>query len=195
MNLDQPMGANGGDSSMVLQYLRHKILHHDDDNQDNGGGILLKDVDYLFLNCGLHDIKVVDLTTSQNQIPIEQYQQNLKEIIKLVQSSLPQTKLIWIRTTPLDEQNHNDTIKYKKKFHRYEKDLTSYNKAADDIMTTNNIPMIDLFQFTSNLQKHGDTLYCDHIHFETHIREKQGAFRPEQQRHLDARLIKVSSTL
>ena len=33
--------------------------------------------------------------------------------------------------------------------------------------------MIDLYTFTRNL---GPDLYCDHVHFHEHVREKQGAF-------------------
>ena len=43
-NLDVPMGANGGDSQMVLDYLQHKI-------QDPEFV-----PDYVILNCGLHKL-------------------------------------------------------------------------------------------------------------------------------------------
>src|SRR5690606_3284313 len=51
-DLDVPTGANGGDSRMVLAYLRKKT------NDPNFSP------DYLVLNCGLHDIKRNPLTMS-----------------------------------------------------------------------------------------------------------------------------------
>ncbi|MCB0124945.1 MAG: SGNH/GDSL hydrolase family protein, partial [Caldilineaceae bacterium] len=67
LNLDQPQGANGGDSSMVLAYLQAKAA---------AGGI---DADLLLLNCGLHDIKT-NPATGAKQVPIDQYAQNLQQI-------------------------------------------------------------------------------------------------------------------
>jgi len=49
-NLDIPQGANGGDSQMVLSYLKIKMNEPD------------FKPDYLLLNCGLHDIKREILT-------------------------------------------------------------------------------------------------------------------------------------
>jgi lysophospholipase L1-like esterase len=46
LNLDKPQGANGGDSGMVLSFLRARAA---------SGGI---DADLLLLNCGLHDRQV-----------------------------------------------------------------------------------------------------------------------------------------
>ncbi len=43
-DLDDPQGANGGDSGMVLAYLRERM---------ESGGF---SPDVLLLNCGLHDI-------------------------------------------------------------------------------------------------------------------------------------------
>ena len=48
-----------------------------------------------------------------------------------------------------------------------------YNAAADGVMAAAGVPMIDLYTFTRNL---GPDLYCDHVHFHEHVREKQGAF-------------------
>jgi hypothetical protein len=132
----------------------------------------LRDVDIILVNCGLHDIKV-DLQSGAIQIPLEDYKKNLTAIVDLIQTSPPPpTKLVWIRTTPLDEQTHN--AKHKK-FHRHENNLKLYNQAADEIMAKQLIPSIDLHRFTGNLRCRG-ALFCDHVHFHGHVREKQGAF-------------------
>jgi hypothetical protein len=57
LNLDKPQWANGGDSGMVLSFLKAKA---------DSGGI---DADMLLLNCGLHDIKT-DPKTGEKQVPI-----------------------------------------------------------------------------------------------------------------------------
>lgn len=154
-NLDIPQGANGGDSSRVLEYLKARA----DKDPINA--------DYLILNCGLHDIKT-DSITGEKQIPMAKYADNLKEIIGVAQKS--GLKVIWIRTTPADEAVHN-AIQHD--FKRFKADCIAYNDAADKIMVDDGIPSIDLYTFTNNL---GNDVYCDHVHFHEHVREKQAAF-------------------
>lgn len=155
LNLDNPQGANGGDSSMVLSFLREKARH---------GGI---DADLLLLNCGLHDIKT-DPATGAKQVPLPLYEDNLRAILQTVAGMRP--RLIWVRTTPCDEAVHNNKGMG---FHRFSADCIAYNAAADKIMKDAGIPSIDLYTFTLNL---GPDLYCDHVHFRDHVREKQAAF-------------------
>ena len=47
INLDNPQGANGGDSAMVLDFLKA---------MKKSGGI---DADFLLVNCGLHDLRIM----------------------------------------------------------------------------------------------------------------------------------------
>ena len=154
-NLDIPQGANGGDSSMVLEYLEARAVK------------AKIDADYILINCGLHDIKT-DPKTDKKQIPIEQYTANLKKIIDVTQKS--GLKVIWIRTTPADEAVHN-TIQ--PDFKRFKADCIAYNEAADKVMADAGVPSIDLYTFTNNLD---DDVYCDHVHFHENVREKQAAF-------------------
>ncbi len=155
LNLDKPQGANGGDSSMVLTFLKGKA---------RGNGI---DADLLLMNCGLHDIRT-DPLTGRKQIPIRQYEDNLRAILQTVATMRP--KPIWIRTTPCDEVVHNQGGV---NFHRFAADCDAYNLAADRIMKDHGVPSIDLYTFTLNL---GADLYCDHIHFHDHIRKNQAAY-------------------
>ena len=156
LNLDNPQGANGGDSSMVLAYL-HGLKQQGD-----------LDADLLLLNCGLHDIKT-DPQSGQKQISPDQYHDNLCAIIDLATQMKP--TLIWVRTTPCDEAIHN--TRPNMQFHRFAQDCHAYNKVADQIMTKADIPIIDLHTFTKNL---GPDIYCDHVHFHDHIRQQQAAF-------------------
>ena len=155
LNLDNPQGANGGDSSMVLAYLQGLQRH---------GGL---DADLLLVNCGLHDIKT-NPQTGQRQVPIDQYAENLRAIMSLVATMGP--TLVWIRTTPCDEHVHNQPHMT---FHRFAADGNAYNAVADAIMRAAGVSMIDLHTFTRNL---GPDLYCDHVHFHETVRTQQAAF-------------------
>ncbi len=155
LNLDNPQGANGGDSSMVLAFLQGMA-------QQGGIG-----ADLLLVNCGLHDIKT-NPQTGQRQIGIDRYAENLRAIVALVATMPP--SLAWIRTTPCDEYVHNQPHMA---FHRFAADCDAYNAAADAIMQSAGIPIIDLHTFTCNL---GPDLYCDHVHFHEPVRTQQAAF-------------------
>jgi hypothetical protein len=155
LSLDNPQGANGGDSAMVLSFLKAKA---------RCGGI---DADLLLLNCGLHDIKT-DSRTGRKQVHISQYEENLRAILKTVEDC--RTKLFWVRTTLFDDVIHN---RCDLGFLRYAGDCIEYNRVADRVMYENGIPVIDLCNFTLNL---GGDLYCDHVHFREAVREKQAAY-------------------
>ncbi|HEY3415707.1 MAG TPA: SGNH/GDSL hydrolase family protein [Armatimonadota bacterium] len=154
-NLDHPAGANGGDSGMVLAY-----LHARKDDPQFRPEILL-------LNCGLHDIKT-DRQTGEKQVTLPQYRENLQRIVEIVREI--GARLIWVRTTPVDDVQHNFLCS---EFLRYDRDVVAYNHAADDIMTAAGIPVIDLYGFTRNL---GGEPYEDHVHFIDTIRQCQAAY-------------------
>src|SRR5690554_4750331 len=87
-----PDGPNGGDSRMVLAYLKSKLA--DPTFQP----------DVLMLNCGLHDIKK-DVNTQQYQVGIDEYERNLEAILQFVGEK--GISLIWIRTTQVVDSIHN----------------------------------------------------------------------------------------
>jgi len=155
LNLDNPQGANGGDSDRVASFLQSKAA---------AGGI---DADLLLLNCGLHDIKTNPVSGTR-QVPLDRYRENLNAIVRIVDGMKP--TLVWIRTTPCDERVHN---RKGMGFHRFAADCAAYNKVADQVMTAAHVPIIDLHGFTVRL---GENLYCDHVHFHDPVREKQAAF-------------------
>ncbi len=155
LNLDRPQGANGGDSAMVLAFLDALLA----------SGKLAADI--LLLNCGLHDIKT-NPQTQQLQIPLDVYRRNLQAMAALCRAG--KTEWAWIRSTPIADAVHN---KPGMEFFRHASDLEAYNAAADEIILTAGIAVIDLYTFTRNL---GDDLFCDHAHFHEPIREKQAAF-------------------
>ena len=155
INLDIPMGANGGDSRMVLSYLQTKVK---DPNFKP---------DYLLLNCGLHDIKRNPFS-KVIQVEKKEYGVNLNAICKLLKAK--NIELIWMRTTPVIDSIHN---KPQMAFFRYDSDVQDYNKIADEIFVKNRIPVIDLYGFTKQL---GVEQYADHVHYKEEARSLQAAF-------------------
>jgi lysophospholipase L1-like esterase len=155
LNLDRPQGANGGDSSMVLEFLEARL---------RSGGL---GCDLLLVNCGLHDIKT-DPRTGAKQVPLAAYRANLERIVSLVRGA--GLAMAWVRTTPCDEAVHNAR---NTQFHRFAADGIAYNAVADEVMAAAGIPSIDLYTFTANL---GPDLYLDHVHFHDHIRQQQAAY-------------------
>lgn len=153
-NLDVPVGANGGDSRMVLEYLRLK----------------LKDKsfrpDVLLLNCGLHDIKRHP-NTNAIQVTLDNYRRNLETIVQLLQAR--GIALVWMRTTPVEDERHNSRSQA---FKRYARDLDEYNRLADEVMARHKIPVIDLYAFTKAL---GSEHFIDHVHYDEAARALQAA--------------------
>lgn len=153
-DLDRPVGANGGDSREVLAFLRERRSRQ-------------VFYDILLVNCGLHDLRA-DPVTGANQVPLEAYGRNLRQISEIV--NIIAGCAIWLRTTPVDDERHNTRDVG---FERYEADVVQYNEVADQIMTEATIPAIDLHSFTKAL---GKDLYCDHVHFTQEVRALQAAF-------------------
>lgn len=158
-DLDQPAGGNGGDSARVRSYMSANDVHGE-----------IPHVDFLLVNCGLHDIKMKP-DTNERQVDIDSYCENLEAIARLG-TGLSEV-MCWVRTTPCEDGIHN---KPGMAFHRRRADLLEYNRAADAIMQRAGVPAIDLFSFTESLGLEAEDLYCDHVHFHEHVREKQAAF-------------------
>ena len=154
-NLDVPTGANGGDSRMVLAYLRARF----------------KDAsfqpDYLLLNCGLHDIKH-DPITDIIQVEADDYRKNLNAIFTLLREK--KVKPIWIRTTWVVDSIHNSKSSSIK---RYAVDVDKYNGIADEVCKEYDIPSIDLYEFSKKL---GIEHVIDHVHYDQSTRTLQAAY-------------------
>ncbi|WP_167859646.1 SGNH/GDSL hydrolase family protein [Paenibacillus cymbidii] len=155
-NLDNPLGANGGDSSMVLAYLQAL----------EAGG---RKFDVLMVNCGLHDIKKLSESDSaEQQVPPDRYAANLREIAAI--AGRIAKRLVWVNTTPVDFEQHR---KRTQQFYRRNEDVLRCNETAEAIMAEHGARVFDLYRFTANV---GGELYCDHVHFHERVRELQAAF-------------------
>jgi hypothetical protein len=154
-NLDIPQGANGGDSRAVLSYLRFRREH---DPIKPG---------FLLLNCGLHDIKR-NPETMAIEVGLPDYAANLREILK--EAAAMRQRVIWVRTTPVADENHNSR---KVGFCRFAADVAVYNQCADGIMRAAGVPLADLHTFSDSF---GEAAFADHVHYMESVREKQAAY-------------------
>ena len=152
-DLDQPVGGNGGDCTCILAYIL--------ENRD-----MLSRYDCLLLNCGLHDLKVMDWT-EKRQVAADEYGRYLERIAAELQAI--GLHWVWIRTTPVDDDLHNRV----KGFRRFNRDVIVYNEIADHVMAKYGIPVLDLYGFTSRL---GEGLHEDGEHFTKPVRRLQAAY-------------------
>ena len=90
--------------------------------------------DVIHFNWGLHDLK---LGTGKHQVPIEDYEVNLRELVKAMKTS--GAKLIWASTTPVPAGKTNPP--------RKNDDVIAYNAVAKKIMEENGIAINDLYAF------------------------------------------------
>ena len=98
--------------------------------------------DVIHFNWGLHDLKYIDekggLTdpqTGRQQVPIDQYERNLEQLVKRLQKT--DAKLIWRSTTPVPEGAKGRVVG----------DSAKYNAVAARIMEERGIPTDDQFTF------------------------------------------------
>lgn len=91
--------------------------------------------DVIHFNFGLHDLKQTD---GKHQVPIDQYEQNLRDIV----ARLKQTKarVIWCSTTPVPAPGTDNPT-------RKSDDVLLYNAVAQKVMDENAIPIDDLYAF------------------------------------------------
>lgn len=155
-NPDLPTGANGGDSNMVLESLRQKLVTEK-----------LRP-DFTLLNCGLHDIKRHP-ETREIQVPSPLYRENLEAICELF--SARGLRFAWIRTTGLVNEIHNS--KHTKQFQRFEADHKEYDSIAVEVMAARKILCLDLKTVSGN---YTPEVYIDHVHFSDEVRSLQAAF-------------------
>jgi hypothetical protein len=98
--------------------------------------------DVIHFNWGLHDLKFVDekgqlsnAQTGKHQIPLDQYEQNLRQLTQRLQKT--GAKLIWCSTTPVPEGAGG----------RSPGDELRYNEVAAKVMKELNVPTDDLYTF------------------------------------------------
>ena len=159
-NLNYPVGANCGDSRMLLSYV--------EDEYKNAR----LDYDIIVFNCGLHDIKY-NWMEEKIQIEKEECEKNLKKIAEILKST--GAVLYFVNSTPVYDEIHNSTknIILNGDIIRRPWDLEDYNKIAQKVMLTNGIPVIDLYSFTKAM---GKGAVRDHVHYYEKNADEQGKY-------------------
>lgn len=156
-DLDIIAGANCGDSSTTLEYL--KML---DDN-----GIL--NYDYCIFNCGLHDIKRDTQKGYPLQIGEGLYKVNLCKIVEVLKKN--NITPVFVSTTASYEERYKNAS-----FIRRIDDVIRYNEIGREVMEQKGIEIIDLYRFTLGLGLSGDSLFRDHTHFTDEVIKLQAAY-------------------
>jgi lysophospholipase L1-like esterase len=117
--------ANGGDSANVLRHVDEWVIR--------------EQPDVLHFNCGLHDLKV-SREHGQYQVPLAQYEANLKELVTRVRARTS-ASVVFANTTPILDERH---AARGAGFDRYEADVRRYNEVAEAIMLQAGILVHDL---------------------------------------------------
>jgi lysophospholipase L1-like esterase len=136
---------NGGDSRNVLRHLNDWVLS--------------QMPDAVHLNCGLHDLRR-EFGSPDPQVPIEEYEANLREILQKLKQAAP-GKVMWATTTPVNGQRHHET----KGFDRWEQDVQAYNAAALRVAGELGIQINDLYRVVNEAGP-DRLLTADGVHFE-----------------------------
>lgn len=155
VDLENPAGANGGNSTRVLELLR---------TAREQGGVK---ADWVLLNCGLHDIKT-NPRSGARQVSLEQYENNLKACLD--EAKRMNLRVAWVSTTPVVDDVHNARIT---SFVRHAADVDAYNAVARRVMESAGMMILDLGAFSKSLIPTG---YKDHVHFSPEAASKQAAF-------------------
>jgi acyl-CoA thioesterase-1 len=107
--------------------------------------------DLIHFNFGLHDLKIVD--DGSRQVPLRQYETNLREISKKLMASAP--RVIWASTTPVPRGKLGPP--------RNSSDVPLYNEAAARVMSDLGIPTNDLYAFM--LPRMAELQLPQNVHF------------------------------
>ena len=94
--------------------------------------------DVVHFNCGLHDLKL-DKKMKTYQVPLEQYEANLKRIVERLRKATPH--VVFAATTPILDDRH---AARKAAFDRLDADVRRYNAVATKTMLALGVPVHDL---------------------------------------------------
>ena len=114
---------NGEDSGNVLKNLDEWVIK--------------EKPDVVHLNAGLHDLKQTD---KGYQVPLDQYEKNLKAILDRIRKETKAT-IVFATSTPIIDNLH---AQRKAGFDRFEADVQKYNSAAVSVMKQAGVPVNDL---------------------------------------------------
>ncbi len=133
-------------SKNVLFFIRHWISLHGEN------------ADVVVLNCGLWD--VVHMWDAEYTITsIDEYRSDLEKIVGQIRAALPNAKIIWATTTPVDEQGNRAS---RPDHMRYNKDICAFNDCAAELMRSLDCEICDLHAVIQNQPL---PLWKDGVHY------------------------------
>lgn len=99
------------------------------------------------LNAGLHDLRTLyfDAPPGQTVIPIDQYEENVRRILRFVQEQT-EAQPIWATITPVRDELVRKQHHASQDFTRYNEDVIRYNNAARRVAQDLAVPVNDLYQ-------------------------------------------------
>lgn len=119
--------ANGGDSAKLLKNLDEWAVE--------------ERPDVVHFNCGIHDTKR-DQKTGRYNVPPEQYEANLREIVKRLRSET-KAKLVFALSTPLIDERSKGYWKTRS-YQLFDASVMDYNVIALRVMKELDVPVNDL---------------------------------------------------
>lgn len=149
--------ANGGDSKNVLSKLTTWVIQ--------------EQPQVVHLNCGIHDTKKF-IETGKFQVSPEEYEANLREIVKRVRAETKAT-LIFATTTPILTDR---ALKARPKaaYTLSGESIEQYNAIARRVMTELNVPINDLHAIFADTEFRDRVIGGDGTHFNAEGSTKLG---------------------
>lgn len=123
--------------------------------------VLSREADIVHLNCGLHDLARdlnPDGTPRDVRVSLEEYEQNVRELLSRVQQS--GKTILWATITPVHEENHRTY----KGMQRLESDIEKYNEVASRVARELNVPINDLNRIVTEAGR-DEILLPDGVHY------------------------------
>ena len=127
--------ANGGDSSNVLKHL--------------GAWVIREQPDVVHFNCGIHDTKKFT-ETGKFQVSPEQYEANLRSIVKRIRAETGAV-VLFATTTPI-LNNRAASARRGRDYVLLGESVTQYNEIAVEVMRDLDVPINDLHTTLSKPQ-------------------------------------------
>lgn len=149
---------NGGDSSNVLKHLEEWVIR--------------EQPAIVHFNCGIHDTKQAK-DSGTFQVPPEQYEANLRQIVSRIRSETKAT-VIFATTTPILDERAAE-LRKTATYALSDAATKQYNDIARRVMTELKVPVNDLRRVLPDAETTAELMTTDGVHFTTAGKEKLAA--------------------
>jgi lysophospholipase L1-like esterase len=147
--------VNGGDTAKLLKNLDEWAIR--------------ERPDVVHFNCGIHDTKQ-SKQTAQNQVPPEQYEANLREIVKRLREQTP-AKIVFALSTPIMDERAKPMWETRS-YRLINASITEYNRIALRVMKELDVPVDDLPAAVGDADELARLLDAGGVHYTPEGRRK-----------------------